>query len=81
MTIYKFVSLNEVHKAYAVWDGVCLGTRRDGDFVVKLYGVGNFYVEAFYCEESNKILGFKPFTGTALLEPYLSVLADFSIEE
>jgi len=72
MTNYMFNLLNDDAKANAVWNGVCIGSRKDDDHNILLFQVDNFYVEVFYQREKNEITNFRSFTSTDQLELYLS---------
>ncbi len=71
MTLHQFKSLPDFEQAEAVWQGTLLSCRENGFYRIVLYQVDSFYVEVFYHKTANVILGFRPFSGTKLLEPYL----------
>jgi hypothetical protein len=52
--------------------GVLLTVRNNSVFSITLYQVDSFYVEAYFIEEEDRLVGFKCFETTACLEPYLS---------
>ena len=71
LTLYQFNLLNDHLKAEAVWQGTFLDNRREGEYMVQLYSVGNFYVEVFYDQQINRIVHFRSFRTIRLLAPYL----------
>lgn len=71
MTLYEFIALDELEQAEAVWNGVHLGDRQEGECTVLLYQIDSFYVEVFYHPGSNRVTKFRPFKTLDLLQPYL----------
>ncbi len=73
MTLYQFLQADEMEQAEAVWDGVHIATRDDGEHSILLYQINStesFYVEVYYHKEHNVLRKFRPFKTTDLLELY-----------
>lgn len=45
--IYDFMAMSKNERAEAVWQGLFLGDRTEGEFRILLYSLGSFYVEVF----------------------------------
>jgi len=72
ITLYEFTALDEMEQAEAIWDGVFLGDRKDGEHRILLYQIDDFYVEVFYHIEYNTLRRFRSFSSTNQLDPYLN---------
>ena len=71
MTLYQFNQLDEMEQAEAVWDGVHIGERQDGEYTILLYQLRSFYVEVYYHREYNALRRFRSFSSINQLGPYL----------
>lgn len=75
MDYYEFTDLDDRGKAFAVWHyGIFLMTRYDQDYKVKLYALGDFYVEVLHPMLSSTIVGMRSFKQLDYLEPYFDLL-------
>ena len=72
MTLYEFRALDSLEQAEAVWNGMYLDDRIEGDLTVVLYQIDAFYVEVFYHQDMNRVIRYRPFATTDLLTPYLN---------
>lgn len=73
MTLYDFITMDEMEQAEAVWSGVHVADRDDGEHLILLYqinGKESFYVEAYYHKEYNVLRKFRPFKSMELLDLY-----------
>ena len=69
------MELDNRGKAFAVWHyGTFLVERFDQTHKIKLYAVGNFYVEVLYPLHSNLITEMRSFKQMEYLEPYLDLI-------
>lgn len=71
MTLYQFISLDEMEQQEAIWEGVLIADREDEEHKIFLYQIDSFYVEVFRPKEYNVVRKFVPFSSTDKLEPYL----------
>ena len=71
MTLYQFNMLDKIEQAEAVWDGVHIGERLDGEFEILLYHIDSFYVEVYYNREYNTISKLRSFSSIDQLYPYV----------
>ncbi|MFK7756757.1 MAG: hypothetical protein AB8B53_07480 [Flavobacteriales bacterium] len=57
MDIVKFTRLPKDEKTNYLWDfGICLGQRLIGEYeIICLFELDEFYVEAVYSRENNKV--------------------------
>ena len=74
MNLYDFLSLDNDLQAQAVWDGVFLESRAEGDFKYLLYDLGGFYAELTYDSVQNEIKRIRPFKKIDQVMPYLDAL-------
>ena len=75
MDFIEFMDLDNRGKAFAVWHyGTFLVERFDQTHKIKLYAVGNFYVEALYPVNSHMITEMRSFKEIKYLEPYLELI-------
>ena len=51
--------------------GVLLAERTEGDYVIALYALTDFYVEVHHRGADSEVIMISSFYNTALLEPYL----------
>ena len=72
MTLYEFLSLDEMDKANAVWEGKFIGLREHEGHSVMLYRIDDFYCEVYYNREENTIIKLRPFKTKRLLQSYFS---------
>ena len=72
-TVLEFNAMPMNVQADIVITGDFLGDRKEGDFIVQLHRVNNFYVEVFYDPVRNEITGYEAFTNTERLVPYISL--------
>ena len=73
MTLDDFSVLNDEQKAAIVWEGEFMTYREETAFIIMLYKVFDFYVEAFYNRQNNKLVRFNPFSSKKRLELYFDV--------
>ena len=71
MTLYQFLALDEMEQQEAIWDGVHIADRDEGEHKILLYQIDAFYVEVFYHKEYNVIRKYLPFNSIDKLAPYL----------
>ncbi len=71
MTLYQFLALDEMEQQEAIWEGVHIADRDDGEHKILLYQIDAFYVEVFYHKEYNVIRKYLPFNSINKLAPYL----------
>jgi hypothetical protein len=74
MTFNEFQVLDPTRQGQALQEGTFLECRYDHGYVVALYAVHNFFVEAYYSHTLNEIFQLKPFKSIHELEPYLPVI-------
>lgn len=72
----KFNALNEHEKTEAILTGTFLADRLTNEHYVKLYNIGNFYVEVFFDDHSHLITHFRSFEKTTFILPYLEQIPD-----
>ncbi len=75
MTLYDFIAMDEMEQAEAVWSGVHIADRDDGEHKILLYQINgreSFYVEAYYHKQLNVLRKFRPFKSLELLDLYAS---------
>ncbi len=71
-TAEQFMALDMLERASVVLEHGCeMAERRDGCYAVKLYLVGDFYVELWYNPAVNKIRSLQVVELEALLPEYL----------
>ena len=72
MRLSDFIMLTQEEKKLIVLhEGVLIGKRKNHDYIVFLFQMGNFYIETF-CNQVNKsIEEYRIFDHTKLLYPYL----------
>jgi hypothetical protein len=73
ITVMDFNAMSIAEQASIALNGNFLGDRKDGNVVVQLHRLDNFYVEVFYDQENNEILRYEGFTNTKRLVPYLKL--------
>lgn len=75
MKLSEFILLNEDEKKMTVLhQGVLVAKRNNFDFMVFLFQLGNYYVEA-YCNPQNKAIEeYRVFDNITLLNPYLETI-------
>jgi hypothetical protein len=69
MTLYEFLRLDEMDQIEAFWNGVPVGTRSEGAFVIECRQIDDFYVE--YKLLGGHYIDMCGFKNTDLLQPYL----------
>jgi hypothetical protein len=72
MTLYQFLALDEMEQAEAVWEGIMIADRIEGEYRLILFQLDSFYLEVWYHMEYNVIRKFRPFVSTEQLQPYLN---------
>ena len=70
MSLYEFISLDGQEQAEEVWQGEFMTFREDMQHTIMLYKVHGFYVEVYYCKETNNIIRLNPFCAKARLGLY-----------
>jgi len=75
MKLSDFILLSEEEKKMAVLHhGVLIAKRNNFDYMVFLFQLGAYYVEA-YCNQQNKAIEqYNAFESTKLLVPYLETI-------
>ena len=72
MTLYSYKLSSKAEKAICLWqNGVFIADRKDGNYLILLYQLHNFYVEIWYLNNVNKIDRTRTFSSTEPLKPYL----------
>lgn len=72
MRFVEFKQLSMPLKARLICgQGVFLSERTDGDYVIALYALADFYVEVHHRSYDSEVLMIGSFFGTGLLAPYL----------
>ncbi len=62
----------EEEKASYTWEfGTFMASRVQGNYLINMYFVDNFFVEVWYYPEQKKVYGIKSFDSTRCYEPYL----------
>lgn len=72
MKLKDFINMDEMEQAEAIWDGVHVADRDDGEYKIILYQIDSFYVEVFYHKEHNVVKRYRPFSDPKELDPYLN---------
>ncbi|HEV7333926.1 MAG TPA: hypothetical protein VGN63_23025 [Flavisolibacter sp.] len=73
MTLYEFRLLSEEEQAQTIWFGQFFLSREDREYTVLLYKVYDFYVEAYYSNESERVVKLNPFSSKERLKLYFSL--------
>ena len=73
MTLEEFSVLDNEQKSAIVWEANFLTYREESAFVIMLYQVFDFYVEAFYNRQNNRLVKFSSFSSERRLELYFDV--------
>lgn len=73
MTVKKFIELDEMEQAEAIWAGKQMGQRLDGEYQILLYNVGGLYIEVQYDPKINMIRKFTTYNTIEELMPYLGL--------
>ncbi|RZK27150.1 MAG: hypothetical protein EOO43_00520 [Flavobacterium sp.] len=69
--LYEYNALTHDDKGSMLWaNGTYLTMRQEGHYKINLYSLSNFFVEAWYDPDLNKINEFKTFKSRHALEPY-----------
>ena len=71
LAFYNRLSLREKAEIMR-YEGVYLCSRQEPEFVVDLYQIDHFYVEAFYHERKKEIVQLLSFSSTDPLQAYFS---------
>jgi hypothetical protein len=71
ITLNEFKAMDINEKIKALEKGLYLSERKEDQILVRLYKLGNFYVEAFSQLRRNKIVHFIAFNSNDLLLPYI----------
>ena len=76
MKLSEFILLNEEEKKFSLLhEGVLIAKRKDGNCLVLLFQLENYYVETF-CNRANKqIEEYRAFNDTNTLHPYLNLIS------
>jgi hypothetical protein len=69
MTLYQFLMLDEMDQLEAFWNGVFIGQRANGGFVIECRQVDDFYVG--YTILGGHYIDMCGFKNPDLLQPYL----------
>ena len=68
MTLTEFSLFTDEQKASIVWDGKFLTYRIEQNLMIMLYEVDQFYVEVYYNNLNDRLIGFHPFHPKRRLE-------------
>jgi hypothetical protein len=72
MKIEEFKYLEKEKKKRLLFDnGVYLATRQESDFIIELYQIDSFYVEAYLHESDNEVGYMRAFSSIDDLLPYI----------
>ena len=74
MTLDHFHTLDEGEQMEAVWNGVELGERFEGEYKISLIQIDSFYVELFHHVEHNVLKRIHSFSDTDHLQPYVNTI-------
>jgi hypothetical protein len=77
MSLYEFLRLDELDQLEMFWDGVYIGERRDGGFVIECRKVEDFYVE--YTIIGGHYIHIYGFRNPDLLQPYFDKMGRIEI--
>lgn len=69
MTLYEFNSADEMEQIEAFWNGVLIGKRNEGEFIIECRQIDDFYVE--YKIKEHQYIDMRSFRNPDLLQPYL----------
>lgn len=69
MTLYEFLRSGEMEQLEAFWNGIPVGTRSNGGFVIECRQIDDFYVE--YKILGGHYIDMCGFKNPELLHPYL----------
>ena len=72
-TVLDFNAMSVDEQACMAISGNFLGDRREGELIVQLHRLDNFYVEVFYDPAKNEIIRYEGFTNTNRLAPYVKL--------
>ena len=73
MTLHEFIGLTEKEQTEAIWHGSFFLWREEFEHTVLLYKLYSFYVEVYYCNETNQITRLNPFNSKKRLELYFAL--------
>ena len=72
MTIEEFQVMEKCQREKLLFDdGVYLASRQEPEFVIDLYQIHSFYIEAFYHHSKKRLIYLRAFSTTDELTPYL----------
>ena len=72
MTIDEFKVLERNQREKLLFDnGVYLSSRQEPEFVIDLYQIDSFYIEAFYHQGKRRLIYLRAFSTTDDLCPYI----------
>jgi hypothetical protein len=72
ITLYDFIAMDDNGRADAAWSGTYLGERQEGELIVQLYSLPDFYAEVFYDSARNQVARIRGFKKLQLLAPYFA---------
>ena len=72
-TVLDFNTMPMGEQADIAITGNFLSDRREGELIVQLHRLDNFYVEVFYDPLKNEIVRYEGFTNTNRLSPYIKL--------
>lgn len=52
------------------YEGIYLCSRQEPEFMIDLYQIDSYYIEAFYHRKTKKMISFRSFHSTDMLQPY-----------
>jgi hypothetical protein len=73
ITVLDFNAMAINEQAAVAITGNFLGDRRQGNLIVQLHRLDNFYVEVFYDAEKNEIVRYEGFTNKKRLAHYIKI--------
>ena len=72
MTIDEFKILEKTQREQLLFhNGVYLASRQEPEFVIDLYQIDSFYIEAFYHQGKKRLIYIRAFSTTDDLLPYI----------
>ena len=77
MSLYEFLRLEELDQLEAFWNGVYVGERTEGHFVIECRQIDDFYIE--YTILGGHYIDVCGFKNPDLLQPYFNKMGRIDI--
>jgi hypothetical protein len=77
MTLYQFSLSDEMGQIEAFWDGMLVGQRKSGEFLIECRQIDDFYVEYKILEK--QYIDMRSFRNPDLLMPYLDQMGSIQL--